>query len=351
MTSPFLRPGGTPHPAYLIQGDDAGLVTQELIALIEGLSGLDETGAESIEEYGDVGRNEPFSLFPVLDACRTPPFFAQRRIVVVRDAALLDAEEVTELVSYLGEPLETTVLVLAHVGRSAPSRLIKAIRSVGLCIDAVPGSSSRARSQWFSDQLRDGPVKLDGQAVALLREHLGEDLARLEGVLAMLEAAFGKNATIHVADLEPFLGTAGGVAPWDLTDALDDGDSTQAVAALHRLLGGGERHPMQVLATLHRHYGAMLALDGADVVDEESAASLTGLAAFPAKKVLLQSRRLGHDRIVRAITQLSSADIDVRGRIGWPPELVLEVLIARLAQLSRLPTSTSMNRRRSPQDH
>jgi DNA polymerase-3 subunit delta len=350
MTNAFFKDDETPHLVYLIEGDDAALVAQELSALIEDLSSLDATGAASIEEYGETGRSEPSAIGPVLDACRTPPFFAQRRIVIVRDVASRDAAQITELASYLDAPLETTVLVLVYVGRSAPSGLARIVRSIGLCIDAVPGASSRARSQWFADHLREGSVKLDAPAVALLREHLGEDLARLEGVLAMLEAAFGKNATIHVAELEPFLGTAGGVAPWDLTDALDSGDSTQAVAALHRLVGGGERHPLQVLATLHRHYGAMLALDGADVLDEAGAVAATGLGAFPAKKALLQSRRLGHERIARAVALLSDADLDVRGRIGWPPELVLEVLVARLAQLSRLPSSASVSRRRVAQD-
>jgi DNA polymerase-3 subunit delta len=101
------------------------------------------------------------------------------------------------------------------------------------------------------------------------------------------------------------------------------------------MLAGGERHPLQVLATLHRHVGAMLRLDGSDATDEASAAALTGLRPYPAKKALAQSRRLGHDRIVQAVLLVASADLDLRGRLGWPDGLVLEVLVARLARLAR----------------
>jgi DNA polymerase-3 subunit delta len=59
------------------------------------------------------------------------------------------------------------------------------------------------------------------------------------------------------------------------------------------------------------------------------------MSAYPAKKVLEQGRRLGHDRVVRAIEVLAEADADVRGRLGWPDVLVMEVLVARLAQLAR----------------
>ena len=55
----------------------------------------------------------------------------------------------------------------------------------------------------------------------------------------------------------------------------------------------------------------------------------------PAKKALGQTRRLGHDRIVRAIDLLAEADLDLRGGKAWPDHLVLEVLVARLATMSR----------------
>jgi hypothetical protein len=37
---------------------------------------------------------------------------------------------------------------------------------------------------------------------------------------------------------------------------------------------------------------------------------------------------------VRAITLLADADIDLRGEAGWSDELILEVLVARLARLT-----------------
>ncbi|HUZ21178.1 MAG TPA: DNA polymerase III subunit delta [Acidimicrobiales bacterium] len=334
------RADGTPHPVYVVHGDDAGLVSQELTALLAELGRDDASGLTPVEEYGEPGKDDDLVIGPVLDACRTPPFLADRRIIVIRDAGNLGVSQVKELVAYLNEPLDTTVLVVAVSGRSAPAALVKAVRSAGLVIDAAPAGTARARSQWFAEQLHGGPVRLDAAATARIEEHLGEDLARLEGILASMASAYGPGARIGLEQLEPFLGSAGGIAPWDLTDAIDRGDGAGAMAALTRLLGAGERHGLQVLATLHRHYGAMLRLDGADVADEAAAAALTGMSPYPAKKALLQTRRLGHERVARAITLLADADLDLRGRVGWSPELVLEVLVARLAQLARLPAGT-----------
>ena len=68
----------------------------------------------------------------------------------------------------------------------------------------------------------------------------------------------------------------------------------------------------------------------------EDAAQLLGMkgSTFPARKALSQSRKLGHDRVVRAVELLAGADIDLRGGKAWPDGLVLEVLVARLARLA-----------------
>jgi DNA polymerase-3 subunit delta len=90
------------------------------------------------------------------------------------------------------------------------------------------------------------------------------------------------------------------------------------------------------MAILHTHYSRLLRLDGSGAHDEKTAAELLGVkSGFQARKALDQSRRLGHDGIARAIALLAGADLDLRGAKEWPDELVMEVLVARLARLIR----------------
>ena len=92
---------------------------------------------------------------------------------------------------------------------------------------------------------------------------------------------------------------------------------------------------MQIMATLHGHFANMLALDGDDIAGERDAAAVLGTAPFVAKKALEQSRRLGGAKIGEAITLIAAADLDVRGMSGLDPELVVEILVARLARQTR----------------
>jgi DNA polymerase-3 subunit delta len=345
MAEALLTKDGTSFACYLVDGEDPSLVAQELSALLASLVELSVITADAIEEYGDAGQLEELDVGAIVNACSTPPFLTTTRVVVVRDATAFDVASQKQIAAYLADALPTTVLVLANPGRVAAA-LAKAANAHGIIVHAQPGNA-RARTQWISEHLHDATLRLDNAATALLADNLGEDLARLDGITKMLVAAYGENSTVHEADLEPFLGAAGSVAPWDLTDALDSGDSGRAIEALHRMLEAGDRHPFQIIAILHRHYGAMLRLDGAEIADEAGASAATGLAPYPAKKVLLQSRRLGHERVTKAIQLLAAADLDLRGRLGWSDELIMEVLIARLAQLVRLQRGTGDHGRRS----
>ncbi len=327
-------PAGDSPPAassYLVTGSEPSLLSEALSRLLDSLT---SSQFVPIEEHGTERPEEEIDLGPVLDALSTPPFLADRRIVVLRGAERLDAAQGARLAERVNEPLASTVLVVVAGGRGLPAALAKAIKAHGQVIDASPGQG-RARTDWVADRLRHSHVRLDAAAARMLGQHLGEDVGRLPTVLDMLESAYGAGGRIGVGELEPFLGDTGNVPPWELTDAIDAGDGAAAVVALHRMMNAGNRHPLQIIPSLHRHFGAMLRLDGAEVRSGDEAAALLEMSPFPARKVLEQGRRLGHDRIARAIEVIATGDADLRGRLGWPPELVMEVMVARLAQLGR----------------
>ncbi len=320
-----------PAPAYLVRGDEPTLVSQAVTAVVaEILGGRDPTSA--VEEHGAGGQD--IDVDGVVDALTTPPFLVDRRVVVVRDAGRLLAADATRISAWLGAPVDGVVLVLSAGGGTVPAALSGAVQKKGTVVDTDPGRG-RARSQWVAEQVRAAPVRLDARATAALGEHLGQDLGRLRSLLDSLAAAYGEGAAVDEERLAPFLGEAGSVAPWDLTDAIDAGDAPGALDALTRLLGPGAVHPLAVMGILHRHAQAMLRLDGASVTTPEEAATLLGSrSVFPAKKALEQGRRLGPARIGRAVTLLADADLDLRGRTGLDDRTVLEVLVARLARLS-----------------
>ena len=317
--------------AWLVEGDDPTLVAEAVRGVVDELVG-DADRAMVVEDH----RGDEIDLAAVADACRTPPFLTDRRVVVVRDIGRFSTDEVSPLLDYLREPLDTTALVLAAGGGQVAPKLKAAVKATGHLVGTSVGRDTRG---WVRDRVRASPVHLDAAALATLEAHLGDDVSRLGSLLEVLAAAHGDGARLGPDDVAPYLGEKGAVAPWDFTDAIDAGKTAVALEQLHRMLGAGERHPLVVLATLARHVGAWLRVDADDVTSEAAAASALGIAAgkstFPAKKALATARRIGPAGIARAVGLVADAEVDLKGGSELPGDLVLEVLVARLCQLAR----------------
>ena len=328
--------------AYLVRGDQPVLLADAVKHLVAELVDGGDAGLMTEELAGD-----EYTVGAVVDAAQTPPFFGDRRIVVARDVGRFSTHDVEPLVTYLRDPLPTTSLVLVAGGGQVARSLVEAVRKAGHVVDAgVPGG--RGRPTWLAAKLKEGPVRLDARAAAMVGDHLGDDVDRLGSLLEMLASAYGHGARLGPDEVAPLLGGSGSVAPWELTDAIDRGDAAVAIAVLRRLIGPGGRHPLVITAPLHSHFTRMLRLDGADVADEAAAAALLGMSGgstYPAKKALLQVRRLGHAPVARAIHLLAEADLALKGAVDWPAEVVLEVLVARLADLARRAGSKAASRR------
>ena len=324
-------------PVTLLKGGDEVVQRDAVRLLVEELVG-DEDHSLVVEEVevGAVDADGRDPLISLIEAAQTPPFLTEFRVVLGRVTEKREkAELVQPLVDYLVDPLPSTLLVLDWRGGRVPKSLLEAVTRVGGAqVDTSPGGKM---ATWVPEQLAEAKLKVDQGGKARLVEWVGDEPSRLLGLIDLLRSTYGAGAKLGVDEIEPFLGDDGGVPPWDLTDAIDRGDRRTALDLLQRMIGQGGRHPFQVLATLHTHYARMLRLDGADVAGEQGAAELLGMkgSTFPAKKALGQVRRLGHDRIVRSVDLLAQADLDLRGGKAWPDHLVLEVLVARLATMSK----------------
>jgi DNA polymerase-3 subunit delta len=320
--------------AWLVTGDDAALLGQRVADLVDELVGTADRSLV-LEDFA----GEELDVAAVAGACRTPPFLSDRRVVVLREAGRFTLDQLQPLLSYLEEPLATTRLVVAGGGGTLPVKFVNAFKALGATAVISTDVSGREAHNFVSERLARAPIKLAPGTAALVESHLGEDLARLGALLATLEAAYGPGATIGPDELGPYLGQPGSVPPWDLTDAIDRGEPEVALTVLHRLIEAGARHPLVVLAILHRHFGNVLRVQSPEIASESQAAEALGIArgrsTFPARKALDAARRLGPRGIGDAITALADAELALKGKLDWEPEVVLEVLVARLCRISR----------------
>lgn len=319
---------------YIISGDET-LISLELTSLVDRLVG---TGDRLLMVNEFDCNDSLFSIGAACDAITTPSLFNEHSIAIVRNVGELKAEFVDTLVEAIDECIPEVDLVITSTGKMLKVIADASKRMKAETIGAVALKKDADRIQLVEAKLVEAGFTYAADAARVIAQWFGGDQSRIAGLVATLTATYGEGAKLTRSDIEPFLGDAGSIAPWDLTDAVDAGDTKKSLVMLRRMLS--DSHPLQVLGLLANHYARMMKIDGRGVRTADDAVAILGGSPYPAKKMLNQYQRLGSGGISRAIELIATADMDMRGGKDWEPELVMEVLVARLAKLTT-PTSTS----------
>jgi len=315
---------------HLLSGDDESVLRDAVHDLVHRLVG-DGDRSLMVDEFDGA----EYELCAVVDAAQTLPMFTERRVVVARGVGRFVVADLDPLLAYLADPLETTDLVLVGDGGAFPKKGVDAVKAAGGAVRSTTvAPRAKDRTAWIRERATMHGIDLDDRAVARLQDWMGDEVSSLEGVLTTIAATHEGRARVKVDEIEPLLDGGGGVPPWELTDAIDAARTADAIGLLHRMMHGGGRHPLQIMATLHGHYASVMRLDGSGAGDAESAAAIAGVkSGFPAKKLWQRHRSLDAAAVRRAIDLLATADRNLRGETGLDEAVVMEVLVARLSRL------------------
>jgi DNA polymerase-3 subunit delta len=342
---------------YLVQGADPVLRDREVHALIDSLlAGADRSfalddhtiaskrrasdAADDSEDAGAPGDGalEQPVFAAITTALSSPPFMTACRVVVVREIGSLVADQGKWLAEWIADPLPDVHLVLVSGGGRTPAALDKAIKAHA----ETTGPAAEQTAEVLSNELKDAHLKLAPDAAKRVSAHLGDDAGRVPELVDLWHSTYGDDAVLDLEDIESYLGELGTAGRFDLANAIDRGDVAAALETLHRLLTATSAaqpkplHPMQVMATLVFHYQRLVRLDDPQIVTKEHAAQALGMkSAGGARFPLEASRRLGTEGLREAMRLLAQAELDLRGASGVDERTVIDVLIARLAALSR----------------
>ena len=282
---------------------------------------------------------DEYELRAVVDAAQTPPFLTDRRVVVARGVGRFTADDVAPLVAYLGDPLPTHRARARRPAADACAKSLDRRAQAGRGRDASTRRrrrKARDRASWIEEQVAAAGLRLDAARSTGSARWMGEDAGRLAGRPRHARSApTARRTLLRLADIEPFLGEAGGVPPWDLTDAIDRGDTTAALRAAAPDDGrrrappaAGDGDPAR---PLHQAAGARrcrCARRGRRLRRRSGSSPASRRARRSISTAGSAARRWS-----RAIGLLAQADLDLRGAKDWPEALVMEVLVARLSRL------------------
>ena len=250
---------GVFSPVYLLMGDEPYYVDMVCDAIIE--NALDESERDFNQTicYGaDVDADT------VITAARRYPMFAERQLVVVKEAQMMKGLE--ELAVYCQMPLESTVLVIAMHGAGADKRksLYKTVSKMGKVVDSQQLRDYET-ARWISMYYNGCGLNIAPDAAALLAEYAGTDLTKIAvETKKMLKNLPEGTVNISAADIERNVGISRQFSIFELTKELSMKNAPKAIK-IATYIGSAAKFAMPMaVSALYTHfyrilrYGALL---------------------------------------------------------------------------------------------
>ncbi len=305
------------RPAYLLAGEEP-LLRDDALAAIRGAA-LEGAAADFDLERLEGGSAAPGEL---LDALRTLPVLAPRRLVVLRDAddagARRLADTIAEGVAGLG-PDAAAVLVVTAARVDARARWVKAFGDAVVRCD--PPQRGRALLAFVEAEARRQGVVLERGAAPLLAERIGPQLLMLRQEIAKAALLAGPGAPVKRSHVASGTSEIAEEPIWELTDAIGDGRLPDALVGLSRLLASGAAPPL-VLGALVGHFRRLLRVAGGEQVPGPP---------FVVRKLEAQARRYSRQRLLACLGAIHETDTALKGAGVLRPEVALERLVLALA--------------------
>lgn len=244
---------GVFKPVYLLMGDEPYYVDMVCDAIIEYCLDESERDFNQTVCYGaDVDADA------VITAARRYPMFADRQLVVIKEAQMMKTLE--NLAIYCQKPLESTVLVIAMHGASADKRksLYKTVSKMGVVVESQTLRDYEV-TRWIPMFYQSKGLKIAPDAAALLAEHAGTDLAKIAvETEKMLKNLPEGTVQINVSDIEKNVGISRQFSVFELTKELSLKNAAKALR-IAAYIGSAARFAMPMaVSALYTHFYRIL---------------------------------------------------------------------------------------------
>jgi len=244
---------GVFRSVYLLMGDEPYYVDMVCDAIMEHCLDESERDFNQTVCYGAEVDAET-----AITAARRYPMFADRQLVVVKEAQMMKSLE--ELSVYCQNPLDSTVLVITMHGASADKRksLYKTVSKVGVVVESQTLRDYEV-PRWIPMFYQSKGLSITPDAAALLAEHAGTDLAKISVETdKMLKNLPEGTKEVNAADIERNVGISRQYSIFELTKELSLKNSAKALK-IAAYIGSAAKFAMPMaVSALFTHFYRIL---------------------------------------------------------------------------------------------
>lgn len=297
-----------PKPVYFICSEENFFLEEVLAKAIEVVL------ASHIKEFNCNIFYPPSPPNEILDAARTVPFMAPRRLIVIKDFHQFPETDRAKIVSYFKQPCDSTCMLI--LSQKEPKKqkneeeLNAPVFHLKIRDSEVP--------VWIKQKAHEKGINITQSAVDYLIELVGTDIGLLTAELEKFSLSGIK--TIDGKEILSLAGTMREYTAFNLVDAIIAGKKSKAF----RILKALSSKPEAILGALNWHYKQFYTLW------EEKGRRPGKMPDTKYRMLLKYLASYTEDDFHHIFRNLHEADIGIK--TSGKPELALEFLLIKLLQ-------------------
>ena len=275
---------------YLLYGNDEFLKKSYMDRLIKAVSG-DDTMNTKISD----GKNpDPVEIKDFLE---TMPFFADYRLVVLRDTSLFETSSSDAWTGVVSSVPESAVLIFVETKVDKRNKLYKAVNQAGYtCEINTPGQDELMR--WTAQLLKRENKLITQSACEALVMRAGDSCDNLKTQLDKLVCYVGEKGEIDLEDVDAVCTEQPTSQVFRMLDAATEGKTAAALSLYYDMLALREPS-MRIMYLLGRQCNNLLMIRemSAAGMSQSQIASKLKLPGFAVNKTIRQSRAFSKDKL------------------------------------------------------
>lgn len=296
-------------PLYLLMGEEPFFIDQISDYIEEHV--MDEADRDFNQQILYANDKE-VDASQVIAAAKEFPFGVDRRVVIVKEAK--DLKKIESLQSYAENPSPSTILVICHKYGKVKAALYKPFEKNGVLFISDKVKDNKLAG-WVQQQTAQYDFKIEPRSAAIITEHIGNDLSRIDNELKKLKVFLPPQSTITPEVIEKHIGISKEYNIFELQNALGERNVTKSNKIMLALSKNMKENPfVMIIAVLYPFFHKMLSYHLAPDHSKETLAKIYGnLHPYVVQINTSHANRYSLTEIKRIISLLREYDMKAKG--------------------------------------
>jgi len=272
-------------PVYWLEGDEPYFIDILINYAEHKILNENEAGFNLTVFYG-----KDAEWATIMNACRRYPMFAERQVVILKEAQQM--RDLEKLEPYIENPLASTVFIVSYKEKKVDgrSKLAKTLKQKSELYTTKKLYDNQL-PEWTNQMVQQHGLSISQRALTILVDHIGNDLSRIQNEIEKLEVNLGSRKNITEDDIENYIGVSKEFNVFEMQDAIAKKNFSKAIRIVQYFEANPKAAPIQMLLpALYNFFSKVFMIFGAGSNDEKAVASSLGINPYFIKDYMQAAR-------------------------------------------------------------